>query len=403
MLGLSGHDNITRKEGYELSKVQKELTHTRREIEQQPDLWVKTIKQFSKEKEKMEQFLHAIGQRHPHARVIFTGAGTSAFIGETIYPYVRQAIRNKGWEAEAISTTNLTANPYLFLDKEIPTILVSFARSGNSPESVAAVELAEKLVDEFYEITITCNQAGALAKREQGKERQLVLILPEESNDKGLAMTSSYSTMVLTALYLFSENKPGFEQTILDVSTAGKEMLEICANLIPKLVEEDFSRIVYLGSGVFEGLSRESALKFLELTAGRFPTMFDTSLGFRHGPKSILSSNTMVVVYLSNHPYTRKYDLDILKEIYAAEDRGKIVAISGSQEADVEKYSDYQVTIPLSDKDDINLALPYVIFAQLFAYEKSLHSGISPDNPSPTGVISRVVQGVQIYPFEGEL
>ncbi|GIN69845.1 tagatose-6-phosphate ketose isomerase [Bacillus sp. J14TS2] len=385
-----------------MSNYSKEIPHTRREIEQQPELWVKTVKQLSEEKEKMEQFLHAIEKKHSHARVIFTGAGTSAFIGETIYPYVRRAIRNKGWESEAISTTNLTANPYLFLDKEIPTIMVSFARSGNSPESVAAVELAERLVDEFYEITITCNQDGALAKRKQGEDRQLVLILPEESNDKGLAMTSSYSTMVLTALYLFSEDKTSFAETILAVSSAGKEMLQECADLIPRLLETEFSRIVYLGSGVFEGLSRESALKFLELTGGRFPTMFDTSLGFRHGPKSILSSGTMVVVYVSNHPYTRKYDLDILKEIYSMEERGKLVVISGNQDAEVEEYSDYQITIPLAGKEDIALAFPYVIFAQLFAYETSLHSGISPDNPSPTGVISRVVQGVQIYPFEGE-
>ncbi|KRG11324.1 hypothetical protein ACA30_04930 [Virgibacillus soli] len=386
-----------------MNNYSKEMTHTRREIEQQPELWVKTIQQFSEERGKLEQYLHAIEQKHSQVRVIFTGAGTSAFIGETIYPHVRGAIRNRGWEAETISTTNLTANPYLFLDKDIPTIMVSFARSGNSPESVAAVELAEKLVDEFYEITITCNQDGALAKRKQGEDRQLVLILPEESNDKGLAMTSSYSTMVLTALYLFSEDKANFSKAMTEVSKAGKEMLNKCTELIPRLVEENFSRIVYLGSGVFEGLARESALKFLELTAGRFPTMFDTSLGFRHGPKSILSSQTMVVVYLSNHSYTRKYDLDILKEIYATEERGKVVAISGIQDVEVEKYSDYQITIPLSDIDDIALALPYVIFAQLFAYEKSLHTGISPDNPSPTGVISRVVQGVQIYPFKGEI
>ncbi|MCJ7841542.1 SIS domain-containing protein [Lederbergia sp. NSJ-179] len=385
-----------------MNKVKSEQTHTRREIEQQPDLWIKVIKQFSEEKDRMEQFFKTLAEKHQDARVVFSGAGTSAFIGETIYPYVRRAIRNKGWDVEAISTTNLTATPHLFLDKEIPTILVSFARSGNSPESIAAVELTEKLVDEFYEITITCNQEGALAKRQQGEDRQLVLILPEEANDKGLAMTSSYSTMVLTALYLFSENKAGFEQAISDISAAGKEMLDICTGMIPSLVEENTSRVVYLGSGVFEGLSRESSLKFLELTAGRFPTMFDTSLGFRHGPKSILSANTMVVVYLSNHPYTRKYDLDMLKEIYATEERGKIVAISGIEDSDVEKYSDYQITLPLSEKEDVDLVLPYVIFAQSFAYEKSLHSGISPDNPSPTGVISRVVEGVKIYPFEGE-
>nr|WP_233711550.1 SIS domain-containing protein [Lederbergia citrisecunda] len=350
----------------------------------------------------MEQFLQAINSKHEHARVIFTGAGTSAFIGETIYPYIRREIRDRGWEVETISTTNLTSSPYSFLDKNIPTIMVSFARSGNSPESVAAVELAEKLVNDFYEITITCNREGALAKRKREKDEQLVLILPEEANDKGLAMTSSYSTMMLTALYLFSKNKDEFAQKVQEIAKAGEEMLNKSKNLIPELVKLPLGKLVYLGSGVFEGLSRESALKFLELTSGKFPTMFDTTLGFRHGPKSILDPNTMVVVYVSNHEYTRKYDLDMLKELHAEQDRGALLAISGVEDPEVEKYSDYQINIPLSKEEDMLLAFPNIIFAQLWAYEKSLSSGLSPDNPSPTGVINRVVQGVKIYPFQGE-
>lgn len=378
-------------------------SHTRREIEQQPGLWLKAIEQFKSEKARMDQFLQSIQEKHERARVIFTGAGTSAFIGETIFPYVRKAIRNRGWEAEAISTTNITATPHLFLDKEIPTVMVSFARSGNSPESIATVELAEQFVDHFYEITITCNRDGALAKRERSEEEQLVLLLPDEANDKGLAMTSSYSTMVLTALYLFSDDKEAFEKTIQEVATAGEEMLASSADLIPTLVEKEIAKLVYLGSGVYEGLSRESALKFLELTAGKYATMFDTTLGFRHGPKSFLDPKTMVVVYLSNHPYTRKYDLDMLKELYVTEDRGPLVAIYGKEDQEIREYSDYAIQVNVADElDDVWRAFPYIIFAQLFAYEKSLHSGISPDNPSPKGVINRVVQGVQIYPFEEE-
>jgi len=215
-------------------------------------------------------------------------------------------------------------------------------------------------------------------------------------------MTSSYSTMMLTALYLFSKDKEGFTEKVKEIAKAGEEVLSICKNLIPQLVKLPISKLVYLGSGVFEGLSRESALKFLELTSGKFPTMFDTTLGFRHGPKSILDQNTMVVVYLSNQKYTRKYDLDMLKELFDEKDRGPLVAISGLEDPEVVKYSDYQVNVPLSKEDDMLLAFPNIIFAQLLAYEKSLNSGLSPDNPSPTGVINRVVQGVQIYPFEEE-
>lgn len=386
-----------------MKSYQEEKSHTIREIEQQPALWIKAVNQFSAEKQNMDEFLRNIEEKHDKVRVIFTGAGTSAFIGETIYPNVRREIRNRGWEAECISTTNLTAAPKSYLDAEIPTVMVSFARSGNSPESIAAVELAEKLVKEFYEITITCNKEGALAKRKREQEEQLVLILPEESNDKGLAMTSSYSTMMLTALYLFSEDKEKFEQTVEEVAKAGDEMLKISQELIPQLVNEPISKLVYLGSGVFEGLSRESALKCLELTGGKISTMYDTPLGFRHGPKSILDKETMIVVYLSNDPYTRKYDLDMLKELYAANNRGPLIAISGIKDSEVAENSDTNITISASgEMEDMSLAFSYVIFAQLFAFEKSVHSGISPDNPSPDGVINRVVQGVQIYPYVEE-
>lgn len=384
-----------------MANLQEKNSHTRREIEQQPALWVKTVKQLAEERDRIESFFQQISEKHERVRVIFTGAGTSAFIGETIYPYVRQFIRKKGWEVEAISTTNITATPYYYLDKDIPTIMVSFARSGNSPESIQTVKLGEQLLDHFYEVSITCNKDGALAKRERTPEEQLVIVLPEESNDKGLAMTSSYSTMVLTALYIFSDQKDEIEKLVEQVSKAGQAMLETCEELIPKLVEEAIAKLVYLGSGVYEGLSRESALKFLELTAGKYPTMFDTTLGFRHGPKSILDPKTMVVVYLSNHPYTRKYDMDMLKELYTTPERGPIVALTGIEDPEVGKYSDHHIVVK-EELDDIWRAFAYIIFAQMFAYKKSLHSGISPDNPSPTGVINRVVQGVILYPYEEE-
>ena len=281
--------------------------------------------------------------------------------------------------------------------------MVSFARSGNSPESIAAVELAEKIIKDFYEITITCNRDGALANRKREEGKQLVLILPEESNDKGLAMTSSFSTMMLTALYLFTYNKRNFSERLEKVANAGENMLSVCAKLLPSLVNEDISRLVYLGSGVFEGLSRESALKFLELTGGKFSTMFDTSLGFRHGPKSFLDKKTMVVVYLSNNEYTRKYDLDMLEELFYEKSRGPLVAISGMEDAFIEKHSDLQVVnAQLESLEDVWLTFPNVIFAQSFAYEKSVNSGISPDSPSPDGLINRVVQGVKIHPYGGK-
>lgn len=378
-------------------------SHTLREIRQQPSLWKKAVVEFATEATKMDEFLQHIQDKHDHVRVIFTGAGTSAFVGETVYPSTGVDIRKRGWVAETVSTTNLTSTPYSFLDPDTPTILVSFARSGNSPESIAAVELAESIVKDFYEITITCNRDGALAQREKTADSQLVILLPDEANDKGLAMTSSFSTMLLAAVYLFTEDKTRFAKQVDTIAEFGEKMLAETNIQIPELLKEPISRAVYLGSGVFEGLSRESSLKCLELTGGSVATMFDTPLGFRHGPKSFLNEETMVVLYLSNHSYTRKYDMDMLKELHATEGRGPIVVISEVDDREIANVSDYQFVLSNQDRsqlDDIGLTFANVIFAQSFAYEKSIHSGLSPDNPSPTGVINRVVQGVTIYPFE---
>lgn len=89
------------------------------------------------------------------------------------------------------------------------------------------------------------------------------------------------------------------------------------AEEIEKMVNFDFDRVAYLGSGPLGKLTKEARLKILELTAGEVTTIFDTSMGFRHGPKSYINDNTLVVSFVSNNDYTRKYDLDVLDEIEA--------------------------------------------------------------------------------------
>ena len=57
----------------------------------------------------------------------------------------------------------------------------------------------------------------------------------------------------------------------------------------------------------------------------------ESSLGFRHGPKSILNEKSVVALFMSQDPYTRKYDLDILRELAAAKSGMKIVVTNGNK------------------------------------------------------------------------
>lgn len=375
--------------------------HTTREIAQQPRLWKETVEILLEHRDTLMKFLKKLEERHPHLRVILTGAGTSAFVGETVLTSIKAMVKNKKWTVESIATTDIVSNPYEYLNKDFPTLMISFARSGNSPESVGAVELGEQIIDDFYGIAITCNRDGLLAEKKKGDPDHLVIYMPKEANDQGFAMTSSFTTMLLSVLLLFQpEHIHTLEKTVKEIGSAGEKIIETGKTELEALASSTFSKVVYLGSGVFQGLARESSLKLLELTGGMIPAFFDSPLGFRHGPKSILDEETIVFVFLSCHPYTRKYDLDLLKELYHEQKRGKVVAISSYHDEVAERYSDLFLNTGLETvQEDIFLAFPYVMYAQQFALCKSMHLGLSPDNPSPSGLVNRVVKGVTIYPY----
>lgn len=376
-------------------------TFTTTEIHQQPSVWEELVADFFKHKTKFNSFLDSIYDKHTKVRVILTGAGTSAFVGDTIVPELsRQHEGNVSFES--IPTTDIVSNPTEYFFKETPTILVSFARSGNSPESVASVALGQKIIDDFYQVIITCNKDGQLAKNVEGDQNSMTILMPEKSNDQSLAMTSSFTSMVIAAYAFFS--KDAFTEEIAQqIISHTKALIENLGDFVDKVLTFDFERIVYLGSGLLAQLSHEAALKMLELSGGKVVTMHESSLGFRHGPKSILNDQSMVVLFMSQDPYTRKYDLDILRELSAAETGMKIVAISEYEDDEVKQLADWMLPINNSDSglhNDFHLALIYIVFAQALALKKSIQLGITPDNPSPDGAISRVVQGVTIYDYQ---
>ncbi|WP_088072020.1 SIS domain-containing protein [Gottfriedia luciferensis] len=389
----------------EVERMNVGASHTAKEIAQQPRLWNETKEILLFNRDRILSFLKGIENKHEQIRIILTGAGTSAFVGDTVLPHLKQIINNKKLVVESIATTNIVSNPYSYLNKDIPTIMISFARSGNSPESLAAIHLGEQIITEFYGIIFTCNQDGLLALKKKDDKKHLVIYMPEEANDQGFAMTSSFTTMLLSVLLLFHvEQIHKWEKTLDELIQAGLSIISKSEQSIRELAASNFSKVVYLGSGVFEGLAREASLKLLELTGGTIPSTFDTSLGFRHGPKSILDKETVVFVFLSCNAYTRQYDLDILEEIYGEHNRGKVVAISSVKDEVAESYSDlfFHVDLP-NINEDILLSFPYILYAQTFAMYKSINLGFSPDNPSPSGVVNRVVKGVTIHPLMDEM
>ncbi len=374
-------------------------SHTTREIKQQPELWKETYQIYSDKHKEIEEFLIGITQKHTRIRIILTGAGTSAYVGETITPYLKEKVDEQKWEVHSIPTTSLVSNPYQYFKKDIPTLLISFARSGNSPESLAAVQIAEQIISDLYQITITCASEGKLAQRAKNSQNNLLLLMPERSNDKGFAMTGSFSCMTLMALLIFDTLSAEEKEKIVQQACRMGESVVERESAIQQIIDKDYERIIYLGSGSLEGLSREAQLKVLELTAGEVATAYDSPLGFRHGPKSFVNERTLIFVFISNHPYTRQYDLDIVEELRA----DNIAAYIGSIEVDGKMNGDGDKFIFPSEGSilpDAYLVLPYIMVGQTISLLASIKAGNQPDTPSPTGTVNRVVQGVTIYDFE---
>ena len=373
---------------------------TTREIYQQPQVWQTAFENYKTQADEIAAFLNNIDEKYDYIKVILTGAGTSAYVGDTLLPYFRKIYDERKWNFNAIATTDIVANPLAYLHKEVTTILVSFARSGNSPESVAAVDLAKDIVEELYQITITCAEEGKLAQQAHGDERNLLLLQPAPSNDAGFAMTSSFTSMMLTALLVFDKaDLAAKAEKVSALMTLSQEVLD-SAEAIQEIVSLDYNRVIYLGAGPFFGLAHEAQLKILELTAGQVATMYESPVGFRHGPKSLVNEKTVVVVFGSTDSYTKLYDLDLVREVAGDEIARKVILLTDQKEdlENVEQviFSSQQLA------DDVYRVFPYIVYGQLFALLTALKVNNRPDTPSPTGTVNRVVQGVIIHSFDKE-
>ncbi|MNO87274.1 putative tagatose-6-phosphate ketose/aldose isomerase [compost metagenome] len=311
-------------------------TWTEKEIRQQPECWSRSLNHIDNIRQTLDQFLSPLLQKDD-LRIVLTGAGTSAFIGDIIAPWLS---RHTGKNFSAIPTTDLVTNPMDYLSPAHPLLLVSFARSGNSPESVAAVELANQFVPECYHLSITCNEAGSLYKNAVDSDNAFALLMPAETHDRGFAMTSSITTMMASCLAVFAQDTIN-SNTFQDVADRCQSILSSLSDFSQGVFgEKPWKRIVYLGSGGLQAAARESALKVLELTAGKVVAFYDS----QNGPHILLPASRTFL--------------------------------------------------------DVELAFCFLIYAQVFALTQSINVGNTPDTPSASGTVNRVVQGVVIHPWQ---
>ena len=380
-------------------KAVRGLSHTPSEIAQQPDTWLSTFEIFRKKQAQIAEFLSLAGlgaDSTARPTVFLVGAGTSDYIGQALTNLLR-----KHWRCDvsAVPSTDLLTHMDELLLPERKYLWVSFSRSGESPEGVAVFEAARKNHPDIYHLVISCNANGRLIRESANGERVLGICLDDAVNDRGLAMTSSFSNMVIAGQCLAHVNDlTRYEEVLLQLAQAGRKFLPRAADCAAALAKEAYTKACFVGSGPLRAVATESALKLVELTAGKTMTFSESALGLRHGPMAVLDQNTLFVCFLSGNRRIQNYERDLLNEIGEKRLVKSRIVVAGSEIAVRGSSAEHYLTADMpKDISDDHRAPVDVMFGQLLGLFFSLQWRLRPDHPSPNGAISRVVQHVNIY------
>jgi tagatose-6-phosphate ketose/aldose isomerase len=369
--------------------------HTIREICQQPATWPETARCMNEFRAEVSESLHGC------ERVVLTGSGSSQYAGECVGPALS---RDLGLPVDVHGGGALLLGATASVAGE-PALLVSLARSGESPESAAAVRKLLETEPRTKHLILTCNSRGRLARQFADNSRVRVVSLSDEVHDRSLVMTSSFTNLALSARFLGFLNRPDDYLALASrLDFAARRLLTTWPDRLSNFVSGGINRMVFLGDGCRFGAAREAALKLLEMTGGKVATMAETYLGLRHGPMCFVNDRTLVVCFLSSDPLIRAYEYDLIAELDAKRlGARKLVVGLEDAGAGLCRGSDLAVSYesPGSDFDDSAVALLDVMIGQILGFHRCREEGLQPDCPSEQGIISRVVGEFRIHVPEG--
>jgi len=389
----------------EMDAVTKEklgVAHTAEEIFRQPMLWEKTVAIIKQAAPELRRFLERTGISGGN-RIILTGAGSSDYIGQTLQPFLTAGL---GRWVDAVPTTEIVIAPESYLRRNEKLLLISFARSGNSPESLAALDIVDEFSPGCYHLIITCNKEGQLVRAAANRpKRAFAIVLDPEANDQGLAMTSSFTSMCVAGTALAYLKRISFyEELVKKTAAYAARIFYKYSSRLSYLTKQDYDRAVFLGDGPLRGIAAESHLKQQELTNGKVAAFYHSFLAFRHGPAAIIHPKTLVVYLLSSNSYRRAYELDLIKELTGRKLGLSHIILCDKEDKAFNELSEAVFPVLEATKEhlaDVHLAPLYILFAQQLGLFRALELGVRPDAPNPEGTISRVVRGVTVYPRPG--
>ncbi len=379
--------------------AQRGLAHTPREIDQQPATWRATRTLLQRERKRLAAFLSRAGIGLPGEEpkdgipaIFLVGAGSSDYIGRALVPLLA---RRWQCEARAVAATDLLLPHSEIMLPGRRYLWISFSRSGNSPESVSVVERALRSRPEIHHLLITCHASGKMAKAFTGRPNVSVIVLDEAVNDRGLAMTSSFTNLWIAGQSLAYFNHPDlWERGIEELAGAAERWLPQMAKTAAAAGQRRPARVCVLGDGSQRAVADETALKITELTAGKILAWPQTFLGLRHGPMAALNRATLILALMSSDPLRRRYERDLLNELRRKQ-LAQHMLVWGADAEEIE--GSWNLGTDISSIADDDRPPLDVMPGQLLALFCAIELGLRPDEPSAEGVITRVVSPFPIY------
>lgn len=343
-------------------------SHTESEILSQPEIWEKTLKGL------VGETIFPPVDKQEYAQVIFTGCGSTFFLSQWaahIYSRFHQV------NVYALPASELMLYSDTWFRRADKTLLVATSRSAETLETIKAVEAFHALGN-GDSIAVTC-----YPDRELGQKTDLLLATPH-AQEESVVQTRSFTSMMLAIAALINGGVPEDVSSVLREVGAKrlKEFRSIAEELGKNL---EIGRFFFLGSGARYGLANEAMLKMKEMSLSSSEAY--STLEIRHGPKSMVNQNSLVVCLLAQSKGV-EYELRVIEEMKGLGARTLVIT-----DADFPKKDhrfDYLVKLPSSLEHPWIEPL-YLPGLQLMALEHAKAKGIDPDSPHNLDAVVRSI------------
>jgi glucosamine--fructose-6-phosphate aminotransferase (isomerizing) len=341
--------------------------YTIAEILSEPDTWNACLEMVDKSGD-LEDLNNKLAR---NVEWLFIGCGSSFYLAQCA---AASWTILTGEKARAVPASEIMLFPQLL---PLPCQPVVISRSGHTSEALEAVEYLERAKN-IRTLAITCGSGTPIQKLAS----YCVVLNP--ADEKSTVMTRSFTSMllVLQALAAIRGNRQDLHHGLRALpAEAAAKLNEIHENIAALVKSQSFAAYVYLGQGPFFGIAQESMLKVLEMSCS-FAQSFHT-LEFRHGPKAVVSPETLVTCILSESGF----DAEILVLQEMKKLGGTILAITNQATPEIGRSADYLVELSLRVPEVAQLAAS-VLPGQLLGFYTGLKKGLNPDEPRN---LSRVV------------